>query len=51
MVEVDPDGKIHGLNPGVATVTGTFDGVAGKVVVTVYPKDKAPAGYIVHHKP
>ena len=51
VVKVDPDGKIHGLNPGTATITGTFDGVASKVIVTVYPKDKAPAGYIFHHKP
>lgn len=51
VVKVDPDGMIHALNPGTATITGNFDGVVNSVVVTVYPKNRAPAGYIFHKTP
>lgn len=38
VIRVDDDGLVHGLRPGVATITGDFDGVQDTVKVTVHAK-------------
>lgn len=45
IVRVDPDGLVHALRAGTATVTGDFDGAKDSVKVTVYEPGDAPAGY------
>ncbi len=45
VVRVDPDGLIHALRPGTATITGDFAGVKDSIQVTVYEPEDAPAGY------
>ncbi len=45
VILLDPNGLVHGLRPGKATIIGDFDGVKDEVVVTVYTKESAPAGY------
>lgn len=37
VIKVDDNGLIHGLRPGVAKVTGDFDGVKDTVKVEVFP--------------
>ena len=46
ILQVDPNGMIHGLHPGKAIVVGTFAGVESRVAVTVYTRETAPSGYI-----
>lgn len=38
IVRVDPSGLVHGLRPGKAIITGSFDGVTDHATVHVYPK-------------
>lgn len=45
ILQVDANGKVHGLHTGRAIVIGTFAGVESRVVVTVYTHAAAPAGY------
>lgn len=45
VILLDPNGMVHGLRPGKATIIGDFDGVKDELVVTVYTKESAPAGY------
>ena len=41
VILLDPNGLVHGLRPGKATIIGDFDGVKDEVVVTVYTKESA----------
>jgi hypothetical protein len=45
VILLDSNGMVHGLRPGKATIIGDFDGVRDQLVVTVYTKESAPAGY------
>lgn len=45
VILLDPNGMVHGLRPGKATIIGDFDGVKDQLVVTVYTKESAPIGY------
>lgn len=45
VIAVDPNGLVHGLHSGKATIVGDFGGVKNQVIVTVYAKENAPLGY------
>jgi hypothetical protein len=45
VIEVDPNGLVHGLRPGTAIISGDLDGVRDSIAVTVYSQEDAPPGY------
>jgi hypothetical protein len=45
IIQLDPNGLVHGLRPGKATIIADFGGVKDQLVVTVYTKEGAPPGY------
>ncbi|HXE08211.1 MAG TPA: hypothetical protein VN612_09955 [Acidobacteriaceae bacterium] len=45
VIAVDPNGLVHGLRPGRATLVGDFGGAKDQVIVTVSTKENAPLGY------
>jgi hypothetical protein len=47
VILLDPNGLVHGLRPGTATIIGDFDGIRDQVEVHVYSKTNPPSGYRV----
>lgn len=45
VISLDANGMVHGLRPGRATIIADFDGKQDTLVVDVYTKENAPAGY------